>query len=194
MPRFVVLLRGVNLGGGNRIAMAEFRCLLEESGFTEVRTLLNSGNAVFASSGRASAAHARTIAAAMKDGLGLSVAVTVRSASEFGEILAANPFDLPTQKHSRLLVAFALEPAALAQLADLAPSVEAPERMVIGDHAAYLHCARGILDSRVASALLGKASRGVTTRNWATVLRLGDLLGVRAASRRARLHPTAKEG
>jgi uncharacterized protein (DUF1697 family) len=47
---------------------------------------------------------------------------------------------------------------------------------LIGKHAAYLHCARGILESEVGSALLGKAGRAVTTRNWATTLKLEALL------------------
>jgi uncharacterized protein (DUF1697 family) len=49
MPRFVVLLRGVNVGKGNRVAMVEFKESLEGLGYTDVKTLLNSGNAVFAS-------------------------------------------------------------------------------------------------------------------------------------------------
>lgn len=68
MPRFVALLRGVNVGKGNRIAMADFRRLLEGAGCTDVLTLLNSGNAVFGNVGRSSSAHARTIAAALRSG------------------------------------------------------------------------------------------------------------------------------
>ena len=52
-----------------------------------------------------------------------------------------------------------------------------PERLHIGGHAAYLHCAGGILESKAGSALLGKLGREVTTRNWATVLKLKALLG-----------------
>lgn len=192
MPRFVALLRGVNVGKGHRLAMADFRRLLEAAGFTEVRTLLNSGNAVFASSGRSGAAHARTIAAALQQGLDLQVMVVVLSAREFGAVIAGNPLALPPQEHARLLVALAQERGALQQLAALADTVQAPERFAIGDHATYLHCARGILQSRAASALLGKAGRSVTTRNWATVLKLGELL--RAGSpRRPAGEPVAKE-
>jgi uncharacterized protein (DUF1697 family) len=55
--------------------------------------------------------------------------------------------------------------------------VRPPERFHIGSHAAYLHCASGILESKVGSALLGKVGREVTTRNWATVLKLKEELG-----------------
>ena len=57
MPRFVALLRGVNVGGNKRVPMAELRVALEALGYTNVRTLLNSGNAVFDSTIRLSATH-----------------------------------------------------------------------------------------------------------------------------------------
>jgi uncharacterized protein (DUF1697 family) len=49
--------------------------------------------------------------------------------------------------------------------------------LLLGSHAAYLLCPGGLLESKAATALLGKAGRTVTTRNWATVLKLRDLLG-----------------
>ena len=70
MPRFVSLLRGVNVGKGNRVPMAEFKRLLEELGCAEVRTLLNSGNAVFASSARSTDRLAQSIAAELSAKLG----------------------------------------------------------------------------------------------------------------------------
>lgn len=177
MARFVVLLRGVNVGKGNRIAMADFRCLLEAAGFSEVRTLLNSGNAVFASAGRAAAArHAEAIAKRLQHEHGLSVPVVVVSARSFATIIAECPMVPPEAEHSTFLVAFPQRADALAGLAELKPLAEPPERFEIGRHAAYLHCARGILHSALGSALLGKAGRAVTTRNWATVLKIDALL------------------
>jgi len=82
MSRFVVRLRGVNVGKGNRIAMADFRRLLEELGYTDVRTLLNSGNAVFSSSGRSAARHSNNIADTLQADLGVSVQVVVKSSAE----------------------------------------------------------------------------------------------------------------
>src|SRR5512133_3355110 len=176
MPRFVVLLRGVNVGKGNRVPMAEFRALLEAQGFTEVRTLLNSGNAVFQSPGRSANAHAKAIGGALQERLGLSVNVVVKSSSDFLAAVAENTLAPAADQHSRFLVAFAQAQAAIDALAALRPIVRAPERLLIGKHAAYLHCAHGILESPVASALLGKAGRAVTTRNWATTLKLETLL------------------
>lgn len=176
MPRYVVLLRGVNVGKGNRVPMAEFRTLLESLGHTQVQTLLNSGNAVFTSSARSAARLATAIADALAHTLGVKVPVVVKSAAEFAEILDGNPMAVPEADHSRFLVAFANDADALRGLEALQPLAQAPERFEVGPHAAYLHCANGVLESKVGAALLGKQGRAVTTRNWATVLKLAALL------------------
>lgn len=176
MPRFAVLLRGVNVGNGNRVPMAEFRALLEAQGFTDVQTLLNSGNAVFHSTRRSAATHASTICSALQERLDLNVHVVVKTASDFLAAVAENPIAPAVDQHSRFLVAFAQELSAIEALVALLPLVRAPERFVIGQYAAYLLCTRGIMESQAANALLGKAGRAVTTRNWATTLKLETLL------------------
>lgn len=177
MPRFVVLLRGVNVGKGRRVPMAEFKQLLEGLGYTEVRTLLNSGNAVFASSGRSVARHAQAIAAGVQAKFGVSAPVIVKSAARLAAIVRGNPMAPPAADHSRFLVAMAADEAALKGLQPLVSLAHAPERFVIGSDAAYLHCPGGLLESKVGEALVGKAGKAVTTRNWATVLKLAALAG-----------------
>jgi len=177
VPQFVVLLRGVNVGKGNRVPMAAFRELLEAQGFSEVRTLLNSGNAVFRSAARSATGHAKAIGARLQENLGVGVLVVVKSSAEFLAVVAENPFALPEKDHSRFLVAIAQSKAAPQGMSVLLPMLRPPERFHIGSHAAYLHYAGGILESKAGSALLGKLGREVTTRNWATVLKLKALLG-----------------
>ena len=181
MPRFVVLLRGVNVGKGNRVPMAEFRATLEELGHSAVRTLLNSGNAVITSTSRSPHRLADGIAAALRDRFGVATPVMVKSATEFAAIVSHNPIEPPEPNHSKFLVAFAMDPAKLQELAALQSLVRADERFVITEHAAYLSCAGGLLESEVGEAILGKAGRSVTTRNWGTVLKLSALLGEGAA-------------
>jgi uncharacterized protein (DUF1697 family) len=178
MPRFVGLLRGVNVGKGNRVPMVELRALVEGLGGSDVATLLNSGNVVFSHSGRSSGKHATAISAALHERLGVSVPVVVKSAAEFAAVLRDNPMPPPEEDHSRFLVAFAQEATALQALLPLVALAQPPERLVVGASAAYLHCPQGLLQSRTGEALLGKTGRGVTTRNWATVLKLAVLLGI----------------
>lgn len=178
MSRFVVLLRGVNVGKANRVPMAEFKRLLEDLGHTEVSTLLNSGNAVFTSSARSGVKLAATIKKALETTFGVSTPVVVKSAAQVSAILSGSPIAAPEADHSRFLVVFGADEKALHELHPLLSLAKHPERFVITADAAYLHCPGGLLESRVGEALLGRAGRGVTTRNWATVSKLAALLGV----------------
>lgn len=177
MPRFVVLLRGVNVGKGNRLPMAGFKAMLEGLGYSEVQTLLNSGNAVFESTGRSSRKHAAAIAAGVLSEFGITTPVIVKSAAEFLAVVRGNPMAPREPDHSRFVVAFASDEADLRTLQPLVSLAQAPERLVVTGAAAYLYCPAGLLESKVGEAMVGKAGRAVTTRNWATVLKLAALLG-----------------
>jgi len=181
MSRFVVLLRGVNVGKGNKVPMAGFRSALEGLGYRQVRTLLNSGNAVFDSTSRSGNTLASAIAKAVEERFGVVTPVIVKSAGEFEAIVKANPFAPPESEHSRFIVAFALDNTKLQELKGLSSLLRPGERFAVTEHAAYLHCAGGILESKAGEALLGRGGRSVTTRNWATVLKLLSLVRERAA-------------
>lgn len=172
MPAFVALLRGINVGKAKRIPMAELRALLTGLGYTNVATLLNSGNAVFHAAGGSSAAHASAIASAIGTRLKLDVPVIVKSAKEFSAIASANPMTGKTINPTRVLIAFAQNNSALSQLALIRARVRSPERFVLGRKAAYFHCPDGILKSEAAVGLLGKFTATITTRNLATVQKL----------------------
>lgn len=175
MPAFVALLRGVNVGKAKRVPMAELRALLGDLGYTGVATLLNSGNAVFRATKGAPAHHAVEIAGAIASRLRVDVPVIVKSAAELEAIVAENALAKEAPDHSRLLVAFVQDPTALRGVAAIESLVVPPEKFLVGQGAAFLHCASGILESKAGEALLGKAGKAATTRNWATVLKLQAL-------------------
>jgi uncharacterized protein (DUF1697 family) len=176
MPVFVALLRGVNVGKARRVPMADFRAILSGLGYVDVITLLNSGNAVFRAAKGTAAMHAANIAAALSRELNVEVPVVVKSAREFAAIIAEKRIEVGAAEHSRFLVAFTQARRGLASLAAIQPLVVPPEQFVIGKSAAYLFCAAGILQSKAGEALLGKAGRAATTRNWATILKILDAL------------------
>jgi len=176
MPSFVALLRGVNVGKSKRVPMADFRALLGDLGYSGVATLLNSGNAVFRASKGSPARHAADIAAAISNRLSVEVLVIVKSARELASIVAENTIASAAVDHSRLLVAFAQDSKALSGLTAIERLVVAPERFAVGKNAAYLLCTCGIVESKAGGALLGKAGKSATTRNWATVLKLQALV------------------
>lgn len=179
MSRFVVLLRGVNVGKGNRVPMAGFKTMLEGLGLTEVSTLLNSGNAVYdltATPQPTLGEQSATIQASLQQSFAVTTPVIVKSAADVQAIIRASPLTPPDTEHSKYLVAFASDPADLLALKPLQALAQPPERFEITPVAAFLYAPAGVLQTRVSEALLGKLGKRVTTRNWATVLKLSTLL------------------
>lgn len=172
MGTFIALLRGVNVGKAKRVPMERFRALLADLGYTDVTTLLNSGNAVFRSRTRSQAACAKAIERALAEDLAIEVPVIVKSSQELAAVVSENPFASSAPDHSRLLVALTQDVGGLSFLRGIEPLVAPAEGFAVGTHGAYLHCANGILESKAAQALLGKLGKSATTRNWATMLKL----------------------
>jgi uncharacterized protein (DUF1697 family) len=173
--RYAALLRAVNLVKRNRIAMAELRRVLADLGYEDVKTHLQSGNAVFTSDLPAAAIE-RDIAAALAEHCGLSCAVMVRTGAELAAILAANPLGHEPEKPSWFFVSFLAaepDPAAVAALAALDVG---PDRAWILGREAYLWCPNGPLEGKLGGPLVEKLL-GVsgTARNWNTVGRLAEL-------------------
>jgi uncharacterized protein (DUF1697 family) len=171
----IALLRGINVGRAKRIAMADLRTLFEELGFTDVRTVLNSGNVVFGSPEHAPAAAAGAIEEALVQRLGVASRVTVLSAQELGVVLDGNPLVAQSTDHARLVAFILSGPEQRKLLEPLAGQDWAPGALAIGERAAYIWCPTGVLDSAAATAvakLLGDAS---TSRNWNTLLKLHGL-------------------
>jgi uncharacterized protein (DUF1697 family) len=182
VPTYLVLLRGVNVGKAKRVPMADFKSLLLGLGCSAATTLLNSGNAVVVAPKTTPGALAKTIAEAMIRRFGFEVPVVVKSADELNAIVEDNTLAPLEEHHSRFLVVFAQTADPLARLQGLEDAVQPPERLLLGAHAAYLYCANGILESKAAEAVLGKSGKAVTTRNWATVLKLHALANQGGAS------------
>jgi uncharacterized protein (DUF1697 family) len=176
VPRLVALFRGINVGKAKRIAMGDLRALLANLGYSEVQTLLNSGNAIFDGSDEPAETHARRIRTSVATELGVDALVVVKSAKDMAAAVAGNTLAAVATDASRLLVAFADGPKSLAALKPMSQRAWAPEELHVGKHAAYLWCANGILESRLAVDLLKGLAASGTTRNWATVLKIHALL------------------
>jgi uncharacterized protein (DUF1697 family) len=174
--RQVALIRGINVGKAKRVAMAELRAAVEALGYGEVRTLLNSGNVVFTAPGVAPDEAAAKIEEAIA-GLGVRARVTVLTAEELAEIVAENPLREIADDPSRLLVAVLASPADRAKLAPIEAQDWAPEVLAVGRRAAYVWCAQGILAGKLFEAIDRALGNAVTSRNWATILKLHALTG-----------------
>lgn len=177
MTVYVALLRGINVGGHNRVAMADLRRLLEQLGHADVRTYIQSGNAVFTGDRRDTDALGRDLRAAMSDELGVSPTVIVRTAEELAAVADANPYAAeaaadPTTVHVAFLSAEPADPSTFAFDAD----AYAPEGLCVGDRVRYLHLPDGMGRSRLAVDLGKRRSDvEVTVRNWRTVEKLREM-------------------
>jgi len=172
MKRHIALLRGINVGKAKRVAMADLRALMEGLGYSGVRTLLNSGNAVFDAKGGTPAAHAKQLRAAILAQCGVDCEVVVKTAADFAAAIVEHPLRRHADDAARLLVMFTQEPSALALLKPLEDGDWAPEAFAVGQHAAWLWCANGIIESRIAKAATKVLVARGTARNWATVEKL----------------------
>jgi uncharacterized protein (DUF1697 family) len=174
----VALFRGINVGKAKRIAMAELKRLFEDLGFTEVQTLLNSGNVVFEAGRSAPAANAKRIAAALGRHAGFTANTLVLDGATLRAAVDGNPFVDRIDDPSRMLVGFYLDADATPFESLRQESREA--NFAVGAHACYLWCPDGILESPVGDILAGAGFRDrVTTRNWATTLKLLALTDAR---------------
>jgi uncharacterized protein (DUF1697 family) len=176
MPRYVALFRGINVGKAKRVAMAELRVLLGKLGYTQVVTLLNSGNVVFTAKSEPNARHATRIREAVADELGVDALVLVKSARQMAAIVSGNELAPVATDASRLLVALVQDDRQLTAVKTLMAEDWGNEKLHVGRQAAYLWCADGILESRALQKLLAGLVGLGTTRNWATLNKIHALM------------------
>lgn len=149
--------------------MADLREVFARLGYTEVRTLLNSGNVVFTAADGGTKAR---IEAAISKKFGFAARVIVFDAADFAEVVAGNPLAGVATDPSRLLVAFLDNPDDRALLEPLTRQNWEPEMLGIGARAAYLWCANGLLAGRLWEAVNRALGDAVTARNWGTVMKI----------------------
>jgi uncharacterized protein (DUF1697 family) len=191
MATHVALLRGINVGGKNKVAMADLREVVADLGHADVATYIQSGNVLFSPDpGDAdTSALAAELAAAIADRLGVSAPVVVLSRDELAAAIAANPFPAepdPKRVHAVLLSgAPAAEAAGKIDAAlERSTAKGARDELAIVGRTLYLHTPDGFGNSELAAAvlrILASPRAGVTgtARNWATTLKLLDLCGDR---------------
>jgi uncharacterized protein (DUF1697 family) len=177
VARLVVLLRGINLGRSRRVPMADLRALLEELGYEEVRTHLQSGNAIVTTGARP-AAVATAIGEGMAERFGMEVGAVVRTAERLAAIVAADPLGEVADDPARRMVIFLPAAPDRAALRALAEEDFGDERFEASGLEVYAWCPGGIGRSRLMAALGdARLTPGGTARNWRTVTRLAEMAG-----------------
>jgi uncharacterized protein (DUF1697 family) len=175
--RYVALLRGINVGGAKRVPMADLRAAIEAIGGDEVKTLLNSGNAVFTHRSRSAKRLEQQIHDEVLARTNVSSNVVVLGGAEVREIVDGNPLASIATDPSRLLVAVLKDPAERKSLDPLLARDWTPDVSAAGGRVAYVWCAGGILESTLVEQIGREFRDRVTTRNLATMTKLRALVG-----------------
>jgi uncharacterized protein (DUF1697 family) len=173
--RYVALLRGINLGGRNKVSMPDLRALFAGLGAEDVATYVQSGNVIFTSadsSGNLSDAIEQRI----RRDLGLTVTVLLRTQPQLAKVLARNPFAGSSRKPTTLHVTFLAEKPKRARVGELDSERAEPDEFRVVGQEIYLHCPNGYGRSKLTNAYFEKQLGVVaTTRNWRTVTKLAEL-------------------
>jgi uncharacterized protein (DUF1697 family) len=178
MTRHVALLRAVNLAGRSMVSMASLRALLEELGFSEVRSLLQSGNLVFDDDRRTPAELEHLLEEATMKKLGVRTDCFVRTSKQWGKLVAANPFPGEAKKDPGHFLVVCLKKApSAAAVKSLQAAIRGREIVRAEGRQAYAIYPDGVGRSKLTAALIEKklGSRG-TARNWNTVLKLAAMV------------------
>jgi uncharacterized protein (DUF1697 family) len=172
VPRHIVLLRGINIGSRNRISMPELRTALEEAGFKDVQTYLQSGNVVLESRAKPETEVKRLI----KERFGLDIEVLVRSRAELARIVKRNPLGSVAKNPKTYQVTFLSKKLPAKVVRELEEAAAPKEQFVVSGREVYAWHPAGVARSKLWAKLAGKGL-GVTatSRNWTTVEALLDL-------------------
>jgi uncharacterized protein (DUF1697 family) len=170
---YVALLRGINVGGKNKVPMRTLRELIAGIGGSEVRTHLQSGNAVFAHEQKDPLRLAADLERAITAELGLTISCLVRTGADLRRVVAANPFPMEGIDGSRFVVVFLSGPVPLDRLAGIDPAAYAPDEFKPGATEIYAHFPDSIRDSKLAAFFTDRRlGLTATARNWNTVTKL----------------------
>jgi uncharacterized protein (DUF1697 family) len=174
VPSYALLLRGVNVGGRGTLPMATLREVLTELGYDDVRTYLQSGNAVVRATGGAE--RVRTdVEKALAKGVGRHIGVLVRSHAQLRKVVDEWPFDgggAPTTKH----VIFLAAAADAGPLCEVPADDFVPERFASTGAHVYLSLPDGLGRSKLAPVVHRRLAGSIaTTRNWNTVTALVEM-------------------
>jgi uncharacterized protein (DUF1697 family) len=175
VAQHIVLLRGINLGSRNRVAMPALRAALEKDGFDDVRSYLQSGNLVLASSAKADAV-ARKVQCVIGKEFGLEIAVVTRTRAQLAKVVERNPLAKVAKSPKRYQVSFLDAKPSRAVVRRIEEAADPKERVVVEGREIYAWHPDTIARSKLWALLAGQ-DLGVTAtaRNWTTVTKLLEL-------------------
>lgn len=173
---WVALLRGINVGGKNPLPMKELAGIFADSGCENVRTYIQSGNVIF-DPGRRQSDVAAIVSREIKRRFGYSIPVVLRTSEEVAEVIRQNPFLASGADPKALHVYFLAQPPMATAIAGLDAGRSKPDVFHVSGREIYLHLPNGMGRTKLTNAYFdSKLATTCTARNWATILKLGELM------------------
>jgi uncharacterized protein (DUF1697 family) len=170
----LALLRGINVGGKNKLPMRDLAVMFEDAGCENVRTFIQSGNVIFTAASSVSKGLAGVVASKIEDRFGYKVPVILRTAQQLRDVVSNNPFP---GAEDILHVMFLADRPSAAKIAALDPKRSAPDAFIVRGQEIYLHLPIGVRDTKLTNAWFDSKLGTVSTgRNWRTVTKLLEMM------------------
>lgn len=174
--KHVSFIRGINVGKAKRVAMVELRALAGELGYTKIRTLRNSGNLIFDTTRAKGKTASKKIEKELYVRLNVAAKVITLTEDELDQIISKNPLEEAATEPSRFLIAILENPDDRSLLEPVLEQDWTPELMALDRRGVYLWCPGGVLASPLVKAVNSALGEKVTTRNWATMLKIDEMI------------------
>ena len=174
--RYVALLRGINLGGKNKLPMKELAKFFAEAGCSNVGTYIQSGNIVFSATTRLAAQLPELIITEIGNHFGHRPPIILRTAKQLADVISNNPFLQLGASEETLHVLFLADSPGAREIANLDPNRSPPDTFTVSGQEIYLRLPNGVAKSKLTNDYFDGMLRTISTgRNWRTVKKLFEL-------------------
>lgn len=174
---YLALLRGINVGGKNKLAMTALRDLFVAAGCDEVQTYIQSGNVIFRADPAVAALLPTEVSRRIAEYCGYRVPVVVRTAEQLGDVISANPFIAAGATEEAMHVLFLADRPSAQGIAALDPNRSAPDTFAVRGQEVYLWLPNGMGRTKLTNEYFDARLATVSTaRNWRTITTLYALM------------------
>lgn len=180
MERYVALLRGVNVGGKNKILMTDLASLFQDLECRSITTYIQSGNVIFSADAKTAAKANHLICGNIKEQFGFQTTIVLRSQTEIARIEKANPFVNENLPAAKLYVMFLAERPSAKHLSQLGHNRSQPDQFTVIGSEIFLCLSNDAAVTKLTNAYFDAKLKTVSTmRNWRTVQKLSELMRAR---------------
>ena len=174
---YVALLRGINVGGKNKLPMKDLAEIFVEAGCDGVRTYIQSGNVIFRASSSVASELSVRVTARIAERFGIRAPVQTRTAEQLRDVVFNNPFLLAGEAEETLHVMFLADLPSQRRVDDLDPDRSPPDRFIVQGREVFLQLPNGVANSKLTNDYFdSKLATTSTGRNWRTVTKLLELI------------------